>query len=156
MSQGGASQTRERSDPIEHVLAWARANSFRYYSVANGCCADELFQTWSCRYDLERFGCVPVEDPSQADLLFVHSAINKKAAPELLRLFESMPSPKYVIAVGSCACTGGAFQKESSYSVVQGIDQILPVDVFVPGCPPRPESIMNGLLILQEKIRGKS
>lgn len=140
---------------LSRFFSWARAHSFRYFSVAHGCCADELFQAWGCRYDLERFGCVPVSDHRQADLLFVQSAITRKSAEEIRKIYDEMPEPRYVIAVGSCACTGGAFQKEFSYSVIQGVDKVLPVDVFVPGCPPRPESIMNGLLILQEKIRGE-
>jgi NADH-quinone oxidoreductase subunit B len=139
---------------IGTVLKWARAQSLWYLSTNSGCCADEVLNALGCRYDLERFGCVPQVDPRQADLLIVSGAVSYKAAARLREVYEAMLGPKYVLAVGSCANCGGAFAPESSYSVVPGVDQILPVDVYVPGCPPRPEAIMNGLIALQEKIRG--
>jgi NADH-quinone oxidoreductase subunit B len=139
---------------IGRAMKWARASSLWYISTGSGCCADEVLESAGCRYDLERFGCVAQVDPRQADLLIVTGMVSYKAAPELRALYDSMPGPKYVLAIGSCANCGGAFAPEFSYSAVPGVDRIVPVDVYVPGCPPRPEAIMNGLIILQEKILG--
>ena len=138
---------------VSRVLGWARAQSLWYISTGSGCCADEVLNALGCRYDLERFGCVPQADPAQADLLIISGMISYKAAPHLRALYEAMPAPRYVIAVGSCANCGGAFAPEASYSVVPGAGQVVPVDVYVPGCPPRPEAIMNGLIALQDRIR---
>lgn len=138
---------------VEKVLGWARSNSLWYMSLSSGCCADEVLQSMGCRYDLERFGCVPQVDPRQADLLILTGVVSYKAAPDLTTLYEQMPSPKYVLAVGACASCGGAFAPEFSYAVVPGADRVIPVDVYVAGCPPRPEAIMNGLIKLQSKIR---
>ncbi len=137
------------------MLTWARSQSLWYNSTGSGCCADEVLNSLGCRYDLERFGCLPEVDPRQSDLLIVSGMVSYKAAPYLKSLYEGMLSPKYVLSLGSCANCGGPFSPEASYSVVPGVDQILPVDVYVAGCPPRPEAIMNGLITLQEKIRGK-
>jgi NADH-quinone oxidoreductase subunit B len=139
---------------LGRALSWARASSLWYLNVPGGCCADEVLESAGCRYDLERFGCVPQVDPRQADLLVVTGMVSYKAAPELRALYDAMPDPKYVLAVGACANCGGTFAPEYSYAAAPGIDRIIPVDVYVPGCPPRPEAIMNGLIILQEKIRG--
>ena len=139
---------------IGRLLNWARAQSLSYVSTGSGCCADEVLNTRGCRYDLERFGCVLQIDPNQADLLFINGFVSDKAAPHLRALYDSMNRPKYVIAVGACACGGGLFAPEYSYSVRKAVSSTVPVDVFVPGCPPRPEAIMDGLLELQEKIRG--
>ncbi|HTL13293.1 MAG TPA: NADH-quinone oxidoreductase subunit NuoB [Bdellovibrionota bacterium] len=139
---------------MERFLGWARASSLWYLAIRTGCCADELLETVGCRYDLERFGCLPVEDPAQADLLIVTGLITRKAAPEIRQVYEAMLSPKYVLAVGACACSGGAFKGPPADTTIEGLHQILPVDVYVPGCPPRPEAIMNGLIALQEKIKG--
>jgi NADH-quinone oxidoreductase subunit B len=143
---------------VGRLLGWARSNSLWYVSTGTGCCADEVLNTLGCRYDLERFGCLPQLDPRQADLLIVNGMVSKKAAPHLRELYDSMPSPKYVLAVGACAACGGPFgpgqgsSDSAGYSVVAGVDKIIPVDVYVPGCPPRPEAIMNGLIALQRKI----
>lgn len=137
------------------MLKWARSNSLWYTATTTGCCADEVFNAMGSRYDLERFGCLPQVDPRQSDLLIVTGMVSYKAAPYLKELYDSMLMPKYVLAVGSCANCGGLFGPESSYSVVPGADRVIPVDVYVPGCPPRPESIMNGLIALQEKISGR-
>ncbi len=139
---------------LGRVLRWARYSSFWYISVGGGCCADEPLHTVGCRYDLERFGCVPQSEPRQVDLLIVNGVITYKAAPYLRAFYDQMLAPKYVMSIGSCANCGGPFSSDISYSVVPGINKIIPVDVYVPGCPPRPEAIMNGLLSLQEKIRG--
>src|SRR4051794_36233270 len=140
---------------VGKVLNWARSRSLWYISTGTGCCADEVLDTMGCRYDLERFGCLPQVDPRQADLLIVCGMVSYKAAPYLKNLYNSMLTPKYVLAVGSCANCGGPFSPEFSYSVVPGVDRVIPVDVYVPGCPPRPEAIMNGLIALQEKICGQ-
>ena len=140
---------------VDRLLSWARANSLWYRRTGISCCADEFFSTIGCRYDLERFGCQGASEPSQADLLVVSGAVTQKAAPELRKIYDQMLGPKYVMALGSCAAKGGAFGSHDSYSVVQGLAEILPVDVYVGGCPPRPEAIMNGLITLQEKIVGQ-
>jgi NADH-quinone oxidoreductase subunit B len=125
-------------------------------STGAGCCADEVINTMGCRYDLERFGCLPQVDPRQADLLIISGVISYKAAENLKAIYDAMLPPKYVLSIGSCANCGGPFAPEFSYSVVPGADRLVPVDVYVPGCPPRPEAIMNGLIALQEKIRGNN
>ncbi len=137
---------------LSHALQWAKSQSLWYVTTGSGCCADEVLNSVGCRYDLERLGCLPQVDPRQADLLIVTGAVTYKSAAYLRETYESMLSPKYVLAVGSCANCGGAFAPEYSYSTVPGADRVLPVDVYVPGCPPRPEAIMNGLIRLQEKI----
>lgn len=139
---------------LSRVLQWARSNSLWYYPLHTGCCADEVLSTLGSRYDLERFGCLPQTDPKQADLLIVSGAISYKSAPHVRAIYDAMPSPKYVMAVGACADCGGPFSPELSYSVVPGLDRVIPVDVYVPGCPPRPEAIMNGFIALQDKIHG--
>ena len=137
---------------VGRALEWARSESLWYISTGTGCCADEVLNTMGCRYDLERLGCLPQVDPRQADLLIVSGLVTYKAATHLRSVYEAMLGPKYVLAVGSCANCGGPYSYEQSYSAVSGVDRILPVDVYVPGCPPRPEAIMNGLIRLQEKI----
>ncbi len=140
---------------LGRLLKWSRSRSLWYVSTGTGCCADEVLDSMGCRYDLERFGCLPQVDPRQADLLIVCGMVSYKAAAHLKSLYDSMLTPKYVLAVGACANCGGPFSPEYSYSVVPGVDQVIPVDVYVPGCPPRPEAIMNGLIALQEKISGQ-
>ncbi|OFZ52841.1 MAG: hypothetical protein A2428_04695 [Bdellovibrionales bacterium RIFOXYC1_FULL_54_43] len=139
---------------VGKVLDWARAQSLWYISAGTSCCSNELLATLGCRYDLERFGCLPQVDPRQSDLLIITGAISYKAAPYLKQLYDSMLAPKLVLAVGSCANCGGPFAPDVSYSVVPGADRVIPVDVYIPGCPPRPEAIMNGLIALQERLRG--
>src|SRR3954471_16488323 len=140
---------------IGKALKWATSESLWYSATGGGCCADELLNTMGARYDLERFGCVQQADPKQSDLLIVSGMVSYKAAPYLKAIYDEMLSPKYVLSLGSCANCGGPFSPDISYSVVPGVDQVLPVDVYVAGCPPRPEAIMNGLIALQEKISGK-
>lgn len=139
---------------IGKLLKWASAHSLWYITTGAGCCADELFNALGCRYDIERFGCLFQEDPSQADLLIVTGVISQKAAPHLLALYERMRFPKYVMALGSCANCGGPYAVGENQMIISGAERILPVDVYVPGCPPRPEAILNGLIALQEKISG--
>ena len=139
---------------LESFLKWSRNHSFWYASTSGGCCAEEVLQAQGCRYDLERFGAIPQTDPKQADLLIITGAISYKAMSEIKAIYEQMPHPKHVIAIGSCAANGGAFSPDVSYCVLPGVAHALPVDVYVPGCPPRPEAVMNGLIALQERIHG--
>src|SRR4051794_41691311 len=118
---------------VGKVLNWARSRSLWYVSTGTGCCADEVLDCMGSRYDLERFGCLPQVDPRQADLLIVSGMISQKAVPYLKKLYDSMLAPKYVLAVGACANSGGPFSQNLSYSVVQGAHTLIPVDVYVPG-----------------------
>jgi NADH-quinone oxidoreductase subunit B len=139
---------------LSKVLDWAQSQALDFVPVGACGCLTEVTETIGCRYDVERFGAVPQVDPAQADLLIVCGYVSYKLAPHLRAVYDSMRSPKYVISIGACANCGGKFAPEFSYAVVPGADRIVPVDVYVPGCPPRPEAIMNGLIALQEKIRG--
>jgi NADH-quinone oxidoreductase subunit B len=139
---------------MDRIRAWAQSHSLWYYSITGGCCADEVFSSQACKYDLERFGSLPQSQPEQADLLIVSTVVTEKVAPEIKKIYDAMPTPKYVLALGACACSGGAFSPQVSYAVKPNLASVIPVDVYVPGCPPRPEAIMNGLILLQEKIRG--
>lgn len=139
---------------VGRLMKWATSRSLWYVTVPGGCCADEVLNTMGPRYDLERFGAIPQVDARQADLLIVSGLVSYKAAPHLRELYDTMLAPKFVLSVGACANCGGLFGPESSYSTVAGVDRIVPVDVHIPGCPPRPEAIMNGLITLQERIHG--
>lgn len=141
---------------VSRLFGWAQAHSLRYFPIHMGCCSDELLQAVGCRYDLERFGVLPEVDPIFSDLLIVSGAITTRSAPELRKIYDQMPHPKFVMAIGSCACSGGAFGPEATgSSTLAGLSGVVPVDIYVPGCPPRPEAILEGLLRLQEKIEGK-
>lgn len=139
---------------VGKMLNWARAQSLSTVPIGACSCFSEVLETIGCRYDLERFGYSAQPDPRQADLIIVSGMLSYKAAPYLRQVYDSMLWPKYVLAIGACACCGGAHAPELSYAVVPGVDRVIPVDVYVPGCPPRPEAIMNGLIALQERIRG--
>jgi NADH-quinone oxidoreductase subunit B len=135
---------------LERVVAWGRKYSLFPYPFVTACCGMEFMAASSSHYDVERFGAgFPRFSPRQADLLMVVGTISHKMAPVLKRVYEQMCEPKWVIAFGVCTCTGGFYD---NYATVQGIDTIIPVDVYIPGCPPRPEAVLDGIMKLQEKI----
>ena len=136
--------------PIDSLLNMARKHSLWYLLFGTACCAIELMQTGGPRTDTDRFGMVFRSTPRQADVMLLAGTITYKMASRIRLLYEQMADYKYVIAMGSCANTGGLFQP--SYSVVKGGDLFLPVDVYIPGCPPRPESLLEGLMLVQQKI----
>jgi NADH-quinone oxidoreductase subunit B len=139
---------------FEKVIGMARKNSIWPLPFATSCCGIEFMATMASTYDLGRFGSERLSfSPRQADLLMVMGTIAKKMGPVLKQVYEQMAEPRWVIAVGACASSGGIFD---SYSVLQGIDQIIPVDVYVPGCPPRPEQIIDGLMKVQELVGNES
>jgi NADH-quinone oxidoreductase subunit B len=135
---------------VDWLLNWPRRNSLWYLLFATACCGIELMQTGGPRTDLDRFGMVFRATPRQADLLLVAGAVTYKMADAVRRLYEQMPEPKYVLAMGSCANCGGLFQR--SYSVVQGVDKIIPVDIYLPGCAPRPEALADALITIQKRM----
>ncbi len=139
---------------LDKVVGLARKNSIWPLPFATSCCGIEFMATMAAQYDLARFGSERLSfSPRQADLLMVMGTIAKKMGPVLKQVYEEMSEPKWVIAVGACASSGGIFD---TYSVLQGIDQIIPVDVYVPGCPPRPEQIIDGILCIQQLVENES
>ena len=139
---------------LDELLRWAHANSIWPLSSGLACCAIEMMTTATARFDLARFGYEVFRPcPRQADLFIVAGTLTWKMAPAVVRLYEEMPEPKYVIAMGACAIAGGPFA--DSYSVVSGVDELLPVDVYIPGCPPRPEMLLNAMLELTRQIEKK-
>ena len=135
---------------LDFLVNWARANSLWPMPFGTACCAIEFMATAASRYDLARFGMERLSySPRQADVLLCAGRVPYKLAPVIRRIYQQMPQPKWVISMGACASTGGMFD---NYSMVQGIDTIVPVDIYVPGCPPRPEGLMYGILMLQEKV----
>ena len=136
---------------LDQFINWGRSSSLWYLTFGLACCGIELMQTGGPRADLDRFGAIPRPTPRQSDLMIVAGTLTYKMASRLKLLYQQMPEPKYVISMGSCANCGGLFQR--AYSVVQGVDLIAPVDVYIPGCPPRPEALTQGINKLQELIR---
>jgi NADH-quinone oxidoreductase subunit B len=140
---------------MEDLYNWGRSNSVWPLQFGLACCAIEMIAASMARFDIARFGSeVFRPSPRQADLLIVSGTVTKKMAPQVVRLWNQMPEPKYCIAMGACAISGGPFKQ--GYNVLKGIDRFIPVDIYIPGCPPRPEALLNGLMALQEKIRGQS
>ncbi|MDD3419205.1 MAG: NADH-quinone oxidoreductase subunit B [Candidatus Gastranaerophilales bacterium] len=138
---------------LDYVYNWARSNSVWPLTFATSCCGIEMICTSASKYDIARFGSeVFRPSPRQADLIITAGTITHKMAPALVRLYEQMPEPKYVIAMGACTVTGGMYENDS-YSVVRGVDRLIPVDVYLPGCPPRPEALLDAVIQLQKKMR---
>ena len=133
------------------IINWARTGSLHWMTFGLACCAVEMMHTAMPRYDMERFGTAPRASPRQSDLMIVAGTLTNKMAPALRKVYDQMPEPRYVISMGSCANGGGYYHY--SYSVVRGCDRIVPVDVYVPGCPPTAEALLYGILQLQRKIR---
>ena len=137
---------------MDDLINWGRSNSLWPLTFATSCCGIEFMAVGAARYDFARFGFeVTRASPRQADFIMVAGTITHKMAPVLKRLYDQMADPKYVVAVGGCAISGGPFKK--SYHVVNGVDKIIPVDVYIPGCPPRPEALLYGLMQLQRKVK---
>ena len=144
-------KTNTATTKLDKFTGWARSYSLWQYPFGTACCAMEYMSVISSHYDSDRFGAfIPRFSSRQADWLVVIGTVTHKQAPVLRRIWEQMAEPKYVVAVGACAVSGGFYR---NYATVQGCDRIIPVDVYIPGCPPRPEMILDGIMALQEKIR---
>lgn len=138
---------------VDFVYNWGRSNSIWPLTFATSCCGIEMISTSAANYDIARFGSeVFRATPRQADLMITAGTVTHRMAPALVKLYEQMPEPKYVIAMGACAVTGGMYENDS-YSVVRGVDRLVPVDVYLPGCPPRPEALLDAIIQLQKKMR---
>lgn len=140
---------------VDDLYNWARLSSLWPMLYGTACCFIEFAAMIGSRFDFDRFGLVPRSSPRQADLIITAGTITMKMAPALVRLYEEMPEPKYVIAMGACTITGGMFSMDSP-SAVRGVDKLIPVDVYIPGCPPRPEAIMDAIIKLRKKVSNES
>lgn len=137
---------------VDGVINWARRSSLWPVTFGLACCAIEMMAAGASKYDLDRLGIIFRATPRQSDLMIVAGTLTRKMAPVVKRVYDQMPEPKWVIAMGSCATSGGIFD---TYATVQGVDEIIPVDFYIPGCPPRPEALINALVALQGKIKGE-
>lgn len=148
---GGSSGESFFTTKFDSLLAWARKYSLFQYPFATACCGMEFFAVASPRYDIARFGAeAPRFSPRQSDVLWVVGTISQRQGPALKRIYEQMADPKWVVAFGTCASCGGFYD---NYTTIPGCDKIIPVDVYIPGCPPRPEAVLDGLMLLMEKIQ---
>lgn len=139
-------------EKLDTLINWSRSNSQWYFQFGLACCAIEMMAAAGPRHDLERFGMMPRATPRQADVMIVAGTVTLKMASRVKRLFEQMADPKYVISMGSCSNSGGPYWQHG-YHVLKGVDIVVPVDVYIPGCPPRPEALIQGILELQKKIK---
>ncbi|MBW4601255.1 MAG: NADH-quinone oxidoreductase subunit NuoB [Calothrix sp. FI2-JRJ7] len=140
---------------LDDLYNWAKMSSLYPMMFGTACCFMEFMAAYASRFDMERYGMIPRATPRQADLLITAGTITMKYAPNLVRLYEQMPEPKYVIAMGACTITGGMFSVDSP-SAVRGVDKLIPVDVYIPGCPPRPEALIDAITKLRKKIANES
>jgi len=140
---------------VDDLYNWSRLSSLWPLLFGTACCFIEFAALIGSRFDFDRFGLIPRSSPRQADLIITAGTINMKMAPQLMRLYEQMPDPKYVIAMGACTITGGMFSADSP-TAVRGVDKLIPVDVYLPGCPPRPEAIIDAIIKLRKKIANNS
>tara|TARA_Y100001960_G_scaffold107092_1_gene115078 strand:+ start:907 stop:1410 length:504 start_codon:yes stop_codon:yes gene_type:complete len=142
-------------EKLDTLINWSRANSQWYFQFGLACCAIEMMAAAGPRHDLDRFGAIPRASPRQSDVMIVAGTVTLKMADRVKRLYEQMSDPKYVISMGSCSNSGGPYWQHG-YHVLKGVDLVVPVDVYVPGCPPRPEALIQGILELQKKIKTES
>ncbi len=140
---------------VDDIYNWAKMSSLYPLMFGTACCFMEFMAAYASRFDMERYGMIPRATPRQADLLITAGTITMKYAPNLVRLYEQMAEPKYVIAMGACTITGGMFSVDSP-SAVRGVDKLIPVDVYIPGCPPRPEAVVDAIIKLRKKIANES
>ena len=142
-------------EKLDTLINWSRSNSQWYFQFGLACCAIEMMAAAGPRHDLDRFGAIPRASPRQSDVMIVAGTVTLKMAERVKRLYEQMSDPKYVISMGSCSNSGGPYW-QYGYHVLKGVDLVVPVDVYVPGCPPRPEALIQGILELQKKIKTES
>ena len=135
---------------VDFFIDWARQSSIWPLTFGLACCAIEMMAAYSARFDVNRFGLIPRATPRQSDLMIIAGTVTKKMAPAIKKLYDQMPEPRFVISMGACSNCGGPYY--DSYSVAKGVDKVIPVDVYIPGCPPRPEALLNAILALQKKI----